>query len=267
MKKDLKVASQEDIAIIESTLRDILKLYSPFSISDQYNITIYTHNDLSIIIKMLNPFANGKSYFLLCYITTDGSDEKSSCIFSQVISYINDDEYSASINLAITQLIFTIIQSIGKSDHITIYTNLDQNKPSSVFELVGETIFVRDKYYMDDIKCEIAAYVASHLTERDDKMVLNLYLHLNKNTDSEIKSKISCYFQYNKIFNFDCYSIRLKSVMEGYEDQLSSYSTADEFIDGIKSVLDYFYKIASYTVDGETVKLSLFRESRRTKHV
>lgn len=267
MKKDLKVTSQEDIAIIVNTLRDILKLYSSYTKSDLYNITIDIHNGLTIIIKMLNPFANGTSYFIVGYVS-NGEDDQSKVIFVNLISLDDEESYNNSVELAVYQISMAINQAIDETtDTITIYHNLDEKRPKSAFILVGECNYLRDKKYMDDVKCDIASYIASNLSSSSDKMILQLYIHLNKNTKDEIKSSIRCYFQYVRVFNIDYYFIRLKTFVDGDNDQVKLYTSADNFIKGIKSIIDIFYNISSYTIDGEVAKISLFKESWRTKHV
>lgn len=239
-----------DAAIIEQALYDILMEYDVHSRSGPRFIRISIIGDISIIIKMLNMFPQeAESYILYVYLS---SSKYKQYIFSSAIQ-CNIEQPSMEMQLKeaikiITQTVIQLMTMYGyRTEHFKIIHNLDdEGIPPCVYSPIN----IPKEY--TDVQNKITFIIDTLTTDMDiynDHAMIELYYHINKGTEYEVNLKWSVYIQYSEIFYTDNYSVRF---VKG-EDSSAKYAmTVNDFVDYLYGILIYLYRIASYTVEGET---------------
>lgn len=135
-KSSINLGSTEQrdtvIQIIEDNLVTLLGTYNAHDVySGLRYIKFKITTDISIIIKMLNPFPNeGVSYVLYLYITSNSSSRLifSTCIQNK-LGKTSNELLEFSIN-NISEIIFDTIE-IYKTKDVTIIHNLDEEIPKT----------------------------------------------------------------------------------------------------------------------------------------
>ena len=199
---------------------------------------------------MLNMFPQeAESYILYVYLS---SSKYKQYIFSSAIQ-CNIEQPSIETQLKeaikiITQTVIQLMTMYGyRTEHFKIIHNLDdEGIPPCVYSPIN----IPEEY--TDVQNKIAFIIDNLTTDMDiynDHAMIELYYHINKGTEYEVNLKWSVYIQYSEIFYTDNYSVRF---VRG-EDSSAKYAmTVNDFVDYLYGILIYLYRIASYTVEGET---------------
>lgn len=270
MKKlALNITSQDDEEIIARTLYNILKDYNPSKRSDHNYIKISIFQNLAIIIKMLNPFCNGKSCILMAYVTNE-IDDVDKCIYGQAMQYdISPDTTHQLLEVGVNAISKSIIQLIFNFnfhiESILIYHNFDEIEPSRSFYEVMRIVHSNNNNENLDRISEAFGCIMSNLNEVDNCMMIRLYFDINIGDPDHISAEFTCKIQYSNIFSKPIFSFSTIypgnsiSTEFGYEQE-----DAEEYI---LNTLYTFMKIAGYTVKDEIGAIVIYKQKKESNYV
>ena len=269
MKKlALKILSQEDEEIIAKTLYDILIDYNPYKRSDHNYIKISICLDIAIIIKMLNPFCNGKSCILMAYVT-NGSDESDKCIYGQAMQYnVPKETIEELLKVgvhAISKSLISLITALEVTDSLIIYHNFDEELPKRSFHEVMRIKWSQNEEKRENDICETFAYIMSNLNSVNNCMMFRLYFDINIGDPEHISAEYTFRIQYSYIFNESIYSFSLT-----YPDGTTSTDYGHSKEEAEELILHYlssFMRVAGYVVKDEVGVIVLYEQKKESNYV
>ena len=256
-KQNLKLQSDAttDKLIIEKALYDILGEYDVHKRSGPHFIRASIIGDISIIIKMFNPFpSEGSSFALYCYIS---SIKEKKLLFSQVIQtniqYPSKEDQLREAIRVISDIIIKMVVAYGyRVEHFSLSHNLDEKgMPSKIFH----TIPIDESLSVDQKITFIIDTIINSLDIYTDCATVRLYYNINIGTEYEIKEIFSLNVQYSEVFYVDTYSFRY---VLGNESGSRYGLTINDFIDFFRDFLYYFYSISRSIKEGEVADVVLY---------